>query len=374
MTLSTLGLVSQSFQVAAEAVAALEHGHPDIVFLDIALGESDAVEVIRALGEKHFIGTVQLMSGIKSPLLEGVQRIGAWHGLNMCPPLQKPFRAKDIQRAITSIPSFDCPQISVWIAPATQFDLGEALAHDKLELWYEPKVDLRTKLFAGAEGVIRHHDNSTEAILAIDSALQQANEATRHELTKHFLAAVLRDCDELGHAGLPLHATLNVSVDVLTRLDVAAIARQNRPRSDKWPGLILGVSENEVIEDLQLAYEVATQLRIYDITLAINNFGAGFASFERLLELPFSELKLHPGFVGGCARDEKNAGICKAAIELAHRFGATAVATGLEHEDDLRVLQNMGCDAAQGPLFVLPMPKPKLMLMCLGSLGKPWFT
>jgi EAL domain-containing protein (putative c-di-GMP-specific phosphodiesterase class I)/CheY-like chemotaxis protein len=374
MTLDSLGLSAQSFQVAGDAVAALEHGHPEIVFLDIALGESDAVEVIRSLGEKHYTGTVQLMSGSKSPLLEDVQRIGAWHGLSMCPPLQKPFRAKDIQRAIASIPSFDCPQTSLSVAPATQLDLGEALAHDKLELWYEPKVDLRTKVFAGAEAVMRYRDHSTEQVRAIDRTMQQADRLARHELTKHFLAAVLNDCDELDRTGFSLRATLNVSFDALTRLDIAAIARQNRPRSDKWPGLILGVSEDEVIEDLQLAHEVATQLRIYDITLAINNFGAGFSSFERLRELPFSELTLHPGFAGGCAQDERSAGICKAAIDLAHRFGAAAVATGLEQDEDLRVLQNMGCDAAQGPLFGLPMPKPKLMMVCLASVGQPWFT
>jgi EAL domain-containing protein (putative c-di-GMP-specific phosphodiesterase class I) len=374
LTLGNLGLVARSFNVAAEAVAALEHGHPEIVFLDIALGESDAVEVIRSLGEKRFTGTVQLMSGAKSPLLEDVQRIGAWHGLTMCPPLQKPFRAKDIQRTIASVPLLDCPQIAVSVAPATQLDLGEALANGKLELWYEPKIDLHTKLLAGAEGVIRHQDDPAGTAEAVLGALQQADPITRKTLTEHFLAAILRDCDELNRAGIPLRASLNVSFDVLTRLDVAAIARQNRPRGDQWPGLIVGVGENEVIDDLQLAHEVATQLRIYDITLAINNFGAGFSSFERLRELPFSELKLHPAFVDGCAEDARSAGVCKAAIDLAHRFGATAVATGLENEADLNTLQGMGCNAAQGPLLAEPMPKSKLMWIGLATAGQPWFT
>ena len=375
IALGTLGLVVKSFHAAADAVAALdEHGHPDIVFLDIALGESDAVEVIRSLGEKHYTGTVQLMSGIKSPLLEDVQRIGAWHGLNMSAPLQKPFRIRDIQRAIASVPWFDSPQITISIAPPAHLDLGEALANGKLELWYEPKIDLRTKLLAGAEGVIRYHDHPDGAVDAIDGALQQAHQATRTALTEHFLAAVLRDCDEADRAGIPWRASINVSFDVLTKLDVAAIARQNRPRSKKWPGLIVGVGEHEIIEDLQLAHEVATQLRIYDITLAINSFGAGFSSFERLLELPFSELKLHPGFVGGCAQDERSAGVCKAAIDLAHRFDATAVATGLENDADLVALQSMGCDAAQGPLLAEPMPKSNFMSICLATAGQPWFT
>jgi EAL domain-containing protein (putative c-di-GMP-specific phosphodiesterase class I)/ActR/RegA family two-component response regulator len=375
ISLGTLGLVVKSFHAAADAVAALdEQGHPDIVFLDIALGESDAVEVIRSLGEKHFTGTVQLMSGIKSPLLEDVQRIGAWHGLNMSPALQKPFRTRDIQRAIAFVPRFDCPQITISIAPAVPLDLGEALANGKLELWYEPKIDLRTKLLAGAEGVIRYRDHPNGTVDGIDGALRRACQATRHILTEHFLAAVLRDCDELDRAGIPLRASLNVGFDILTKLDVAAIARQNRPPSENWPGLIVGVGENEVIEDPQLAHEVATQLRIYGITLSINNFGAGFSSFERLLQLPFSELQLHPGFVGGCAQDEASAGLCKAAIDLAHRFRATAVATGLENEADLEALKNMNCDAAQGPLLAEPMPKSKLMSICLATASQTWFT
>jgi CheY-like chemotaxis protein len=179
MTLGSLGLAAQSFHVAADAVAALEQGHPEVVFLDIALGESDAVEVIRSLGEKRYAGAVQLMSGSHSPLLDDVQRIGASHGLSMCPPLQKPFRAKDIQRIIASIPLAGSPQIAVSVAAATELDLGEALANGNLELWYEPKIDLRTKCLAGAEGVIRYHDHFTGAVHAINGALHQANQTAR---------------------------------------------------------------------------------------------------------------------------------------------------------------------------------------------------
>jgi EAL domain-containing protein (putative c-di-GMP-specific phosphodiesterase class I)/ActR/RegA family two-component response regulator len=374
MTLGAYGLVAQSFQMAADAVAALEHGHPQIVFLDIALGESEAVEVIRSLRERRYAGTVQLMSGSKSPLLGDLQRIAAWYGLNMCPPLHKPFRANDIQRTIASIPLLDCPKFPGSTAPAMPLDLGEALVNGKLELWYEPKIDLRTRSLMGAEGVIRYHDRPTGAVDAIDGALHFADETVRHELTKHFIASVLRDCHELDRAGVPLRASVSVSLDVLTKLDVAAIATQNRPRSEKWPGLTVGVGEDEVIEDLQLAHEVATQLRMYDITLGINNFGAYFSSFERLRELPFGELKLNPAFVEGCNQDERSARVCKAAIDLAHRFGATAVATGLATEADLMALQSMGCDVAQGPFLGEPMSKSKLMMITLASGRQNWFT
>src|SRR5207244_857816 len=152
---------------------------------------------------------------------------------------------------------------------------------------------------------------------------------------------------ELSRAGIRLRTAVRASFDALANVDLMAIARQNRPRSEQWPGLILEISEHEVIKDINLAHEIATQLRIYDITLAIDNFGAGFSSFERLRELPFSELKLHAGFVAGCAADAKNASICLAAIDLAHRFEVVTVADGLEDASDLLALQGMGCDLGQ---------------------------
>ena len=130
-----------------------------------------------------------------------------------------------------------------------------------------------------------------------------------------------------------------------------------------WPGLILEVPEGEVVNDVGLIHEIATQLRIYGITLAIDDFGEGFSSFARLRELPFSELKLDRSFVDGCAGDARNAGICRAIIELAHHFGVAAVAEGLEDVADIRAVRDMGCDVGQGYYFARPMPKSKFIAL-----------
>ncbi len=355
-----MGLLCETFHTAGEAIAALERGKPEIVFLDIALGGSDAVEVIRALGDARYAGVVQLMSGAKSALLDDVHRIGAHHGLNMCPPLQKPFRKADIGQAVASIPLWDRPEVMISLAPATESGLDEALTNGWLELWYQPKIDLRTKAIVGAEGLItcRHPVHGARTI---DGFLPQATTAKRAALTQLSIVKALGDWDELARAGIRLRTAVSASFDALANVDLMELARQNRPRSESWPGLILKISEHEVIKDINLAHEIATQLRIYDISLAIENFGSGFSSFERLCELPFSELRLHPGFVAGCARDDRNAGICRAAIDLAHRFEIVAVADGLASEDDLGALQSMGCDAGLGPLFSEPMPKSQFI-------------
>jgi DNA-binding NtrC family response regulator len=95
--LDKLGLTAESFHSADAAIAAFERAKPEIVFLDIDLGGTDAIDVIRALGEMRYAGIVQLMSGAKSALLDDVHRIGALRGLNMCQPLQKPFRLDAIR-------------------------------------------------------------------------------------------------------------------------------------------------------------------------------------------------------------------------------------------------------------------------------------
>jgi len=97
-------------------------------------------------------------------------------------------------------------------------------------------------------------------------------------------------------------------------------------------------------------------LRIYDITLAVDNFGAGFSSSKRLRQLPFSELKPHAGFVAGCGEDAGNAGIRRAAFDRAYRFDVVAVADGREKSVRLAGPQRRGCDAGQGPLLAEPMP------------------
>ncbi len=104
-------------------------------------------------------------------------------------------------------------------------------------------------------------------------------------------------------------------------------------------------------------HEISTQLRIYGITFAIDDFGEGFSSFARLRDLPFAELKLDRSFVHGSGADSQNAGICAAIINLAHHFGAVAVAEGIETAADLQAVHRMGCDMGQGYFLARPMPK-----------------
>lgn len=101
--LSQTGMQVASFDMAKEALASLDTSPPAVIFLDVALLRSDAIDVLRGLGERRYAGTVQLMSGGRPSLLAAVQRIGIRHGINLAAPLNKPFAAEQIVRLIAGL-------------------------------------------------------------------------------------------------------------------------------------------------------------------------------------------------------------------------------------------------------------------------------
>jgi len=101
--LGELGIESATFSTAKSAVASIDRRWPAIIFLDLALEQSDAYDVIRGLREKHYDGVVQLMSSGRPWLLDALQRLAARHGLRLCPPLQKPIGSDTIRAVIASI-------------------------------------------------------------------------------------------------------------------------------------------------------------------------------------------------------------------------------------------------------------------------------
>jgi EAL domain-containing protein (putative c-di-GMP-specific phosphodiesterase class I)/ActR/RegA family two-component response regulator len=354
LILSTLGIEAESAHTAQQALSALARRLPSIIFLDVQLKKSDAIDVIRGLGAANYRGVVQLMSGSNADLLEDVRRVGARHGLDMRPALGKPFRAEAVRQAIATV--------GLQRTPAVPVGLDEALANGWLELWYQPKIDLRSKTLAGAEGLIRCQ-HPAYGMLGPASFLPGASAASLAALTELVVITALRDWDALAAIGVNLHTAVNTSIGALTNMNLPALIREYRPNRERWPGLILEVTEEEVVKDVALMHEIATQLRIYGITFAIDDFGEGYSSFARLRELPFAELKLDRSFVHDCASNKQNAGICRAIIDLAHHFGAVAVAEGLENPADLQAIHRMGCDMGQGFLLARPMPKGQLVAM-----------
>ena len=232
--------------------------------------------------------------------------------------------------------------------------LADVLGRGWFELFYQPKIDLKTMRLVGA----RH---PTRGVISPGVFLPGASEDEILALTERVIISALKDWETCAANGMSVKLSVNVPVSALVKLPIPTMLREQRPQSENWPGLIMEVTEDEIIHDLKIANDVADALRAYNCSLALDDFGAGYSSLARLRQLPFSELKIDRSYVTNCHIDRINAGLCETIVELGKRFGLKTVAEGIETTHESHKLQGIGCDIGQGYLFAKPMAKRQLI-------------
>jgi EAL domain-containing protein (putative c-di-GMP-specific phosphodiesterase class I) len=243
-----------------------------------------------------------------------------------------------------------------------KISLAEALKNNWVEFWYQPKIDLRRKQLAGAEAFARvcHPEHG---VLLPGTFLPDADEASTLQLAEQALVSALKSGLNLSRFGVNLRIAINVPVNCLLKLPVGEIVRHHRPQKDDWAGLMIDVTEKQIVTEIKLANDLSRKLAEYNVRLAIDDFGKAYASLTKLKDLPFVEMKLDRSFVVGCGTDKVHAPLCKTVIDLAHSFGALAVGIGLEKASDTMALVSMGCDLGQGFLFGQPMPEERFIAL-----------
>jgi EAL domain-containing protein (putative c-di-GMP-specific phosphodiesterase class I) len=348
------GIDTEEFADGATFRAALARRAPDLVFLNIALESGEAIECVVALRKYGYPGYVQLMSASGSAVLEHVKSIGEQHRLKMLPVLKSPFETGTILKILQDL------RLGHPLTAAGRIALDEALSNGWIEFWYHPKIDLRKKQLVGVEAFarVRHpHDG----VLMPSAFLPGATEADLIALSEHALSQTLKAALNFTKLGVNLRPAVNIPVNALVKIAVADIVQTYRPQFETWPGLMIDLTEEQIVTDLALAAEITNNLRHLDVKLAIDDFGRGYSSLVRLKELPFAELKLDRAFVTDCGTDKVNAPLCKTVIDLAHNFGSMAVAIGIEKASDALALVSMGCDYGQGFLLGQPMPEERFI-------------
>ena len=316
---------------------------PMIIVLDLSLDHTDAVEVLKALSQQRHRCPVQLISGERPEMLDRVKSIGERRGMRMLPVLRKPFAITDLQLVVDDTAQTAPDQTGTDLGAtgdnrARRVDLGLALDKGWVEVWYQPKYRMGDLSLVGAECLcrVRHPDHG---ILGPITFLPDASVDDMRRLTEFILRQSCEDWSAFRSAGRGLRLAINIPCALLTTMPLAKLLRQWKPQAPVWPGLILEVTEEQALRDIDAAHEIGTQLAIYGVDLSIDDFGTGYSSLSRLREIPFKEVKLDRSLVDGCVKDGTRAALCRAIIELSHALGATTVAEGIEQPDDLSFLR-----------------------------------
>ncbi|MDH4556000.1 EAL domain-containing response regulator [Pseudomonas sp. BN417] len=360
--LRKLGL--ERIQQAADGTEALDllrtGGAVDIVLCDLRMAGMDGLAFLRQASLSGMVRSVILSSEVDEDLRQAASAMTRNLGLQFLGDLGKPF---DMARAATLIERHRCQPAEIPAEPASVEppcleELLRALEQGEFEAWYQPKFHLESGASLGAE-VLARWRHPSHGVLTPAHFLQALE---THDLVDRLFWQLFRQGlalqQELARSGRQVNLALNLQPRQLADRDlVPAIGRALEKAGLPATGLTFELTETGLLEAPAASLESLVRLRLMGCELAMDDFGAGYSSLDRLCELPFSQLKLDAAFVRKLMSQPRSAAIIGNAVSLAEDLGMSLVVEGVETAEQRERLLALGCRVAQGYLFSRPLER-----------------
>jgi diguanylate cyclase (GGDEF)-like protein len=233
-------------------------------------------------------------------------------------------------------------------------EIRRAIEQHELVVHYQPKIDLRTGRAHAVEALVRWQ-HPTRGLLGPGEFLPVV-ESTHliKPLTLYVLDESLRQAREWMDQGDRIRVAVNLAAayagDIRLPNQVAESLARHGVEPDQ---LEIELTETAVLDDPTRAKTVLEALSALGVRLSVDDFGTGYASIAYLTGLPISTLKIDQSFILDL-QAAGNLAVTRYSIELARTLGLTTIAEGVEDETNLRILEELGCDEAQGFYFARP--------------------
>ncbi|MFI3156736.1 MAG: EAL domain-containing protein [Methylococcaceae bacterium] len=240
--------------------------------------------------------------------------------------------------------------------------ISRALTEREFVLYYQPKVNMRTGRFIGAEALIRwQHPEKGLLSPALFLPVIEEHQLSI-ELGEWVIDSALTQIELWHAAGLDIPVSVNVGArqlqhpDFVERLRVLLAAHPGVRPDD----LEVEVLETSALEDLAQASQVIEACRKIGVKFALDDFGTGYSSLTYLKRLPFTLLKIDQSFVRDMLDDPDDLAILEAVLGLAVAFRRQVIAEGVETVKHGEMLLQLGCELGQGYGIAHPMPAHEL--------------
>jgi diguanylate cyclase (GGDEF)-like protein/PAS domain S-box-containing protein len=233
-----------------------------------------------------------------------------------------------------------------------------ALERNEFEVYYQPQLNLASGQIESCEALIRWN-HATKGLMGPGEFISVAEESGHIDaIGRWVLRRVAADFAEFARAGYPqMRLSVNVSAPQMRVHDFAAyISGIITEHKISVGRLELEVTESILMSDTEQAIKTISNLTAQGVRFSIDDFGTGYSSLSYLRSLKIHHLKIDRSFVADVISDPDDATIVRAIISLAHSLRLTAIAEGVETEEQLRFLREHGCDMVQGFLLARPMP------------------
>ncbi len=243
---------------------------------------------------------------------------------------------------------------------ALELQLKQALDEGQFEMYYQPKVELKSDLIFGMEALIRW--NHPERGIVPPSEFIPAAEHTGLilPLSKWILEESCRQVkvwNTFTRRHSPLTVSVNFSAMQFQCMDVFEIVSNIVKETGIKPGwLEIELTESILLENTTYTINTLNKLKDMGVKLALDDFGIGYSSLSYLRDFPIDTLKIDRSFITGMDKDEINQALVEVIITFAAKLKLSVIAEGVETESERSQLLNFNCYAGQGYLFAKPLP------------------
>lgn len=239
-------------------------------------------------------------------------------------------------------------------------DLRKALEDKNFSLYYQPIIELDNQRLVGFEALVRWH-HPADGITLPNDFIPMAEEigliVPLDRWVFHTACQQLAAWRRQYASSLSLKMNINLSAKDLGKPDFVEVVDQSLAETGlKGDDIILEITESILIADIEQTIYTLTQLTLRGIQISIDDFGTGYSSLRYLQRLPINSLKIDRSFVRQMQTDNQNHQLIGTILALGNQLDLTVVAEGIETMEQLRSLQQLGCQLGQGYFFSPPRP------------------
>ncbi|ASC69011.1 EAL domain-containing protein [Achromobacter denitrificans] len=363
---------------STEAIGALTRQFYDVVVSDIVMGEGDGTRLPNELRRLVDAGRLKSMppiiwiSSLSDELLQSHVRLALQAGCPSAQALSKPVSRTGMQQAIkTALRSIDeddaaSPRQNAVRRDLMEVALGHALITGKgMSVVLQPQMSLSTGRVLAAEALSRWDHPELGVISAVDFVPAAHRLGLDRMLFSRVTDRVIDVLRRMYAEDIAVPIAINASASTLCTRDLPGLLEQRVGQAGLPARLVkVELTEDEPVTDWLALSSVLNLLRVRGFELAMDDFGAGIASMRLFSAMPFTELKIDRDFIVHMHREPASRAVVAAAIEMGRVLGRRVVAEGVEHERDVQLLRELGCDVAQGYGISMPLEPDAFIEFC----------
>ncbi|MDP7593065.1 MAG: EAL domain-containing response regulator [Litorilituus sp.] len=349
-------------QVLTQPIAILQYDLADIehIIIDLSMPDFDGLQILRFLKEINYKGYISVTSGQAGTLLESAKEICKLHKLNFHTLLRKPFDIDFLEKFIPfkakETLSSPYPPEELRSDATLIIQLKKAIKQHKIDVYFQPKFNLKTRQPVGFEALARWSLDNT--FVSPEKFIMLAeNNHLMSDLTALIIDQSLKYFSLIDEKKNGLGLAINFSSTELRQNGLPDLllkkAQQYRISTNM---ITLEITETVLLEKNTMSLEVLTRLRLMGFKLSIDDFGSGYSSVNMLQNGPFTELKVDRMFIDSIQNKPQSKIIVKAIFDMATQLGLNVIAEGIETIDEAEALIQMQYSYGQGFFYSKPMP------------------